>query len=106
MDKGLNRRLANAKEIRHRSGCTWKDAGDHGSDRGSAGESTVASTVYSICRAWNGTQKRLRAGARHLRRERWERYWPLSYIDDVNGVRVGGKKKWTRPWREPLGRPI
>jgi len=30
---------------------------------------------------------------RQLRCPRRECYWPLSYIDDVNGVRVGGEKE-------------
>jgi len=30
-------------------------------------------------------------------------YWPLSCIDDVNGVRVGGE--WMRHWKELLGKP-
>ena len=34
-----------------------------------------------------------RGGGRELRRERRVSYWPLSFIDDVNGVQVGGEKE-------------
>jgi len=34
-----------------------------------------------------------RPGGRELRWERRESYWPLSFIDDVNGMRVGGERE-------------
>jgi len=43
---------------------------------------------------WNAEQRlRQRPGRRKLRRERRESYWPLPFIDDVNGVRVGGERE-------------
>jgi len=26
-------------------------------------------------------------------------YWPLSFIDDINGVRVGGSGRWMGRWK-------
>jgi len=51
-------------------------------------------TVYMSSVVWEAEQRlRQRPGGRELRRERRESYWPLSYIDDVNGVRIGGEEE-------------
>jgi len=49
-------------------------------------------TVYISSVVWEA-ERRLaqRKGGRELRSRRRESYWPLSFIDDVNGVRVGGE---------------
>jgi len=52
-------------------------------------------TIYmtSIIRDAEG-RLRQRGDGRRLRAEhKRESYWPLSYIDDINGVRVGGEKE-------------
>jgi len=51
-------------------------------------------TVYMSSVVWDA-ERRLsqRPGDRVLRRERRQSYWPLSFIDDINGVRVGGEKE-------------
>jgi len=51
-------------------------------------------TIYMSSVVWEA-EKRLaqRGGGRELRAERRVSYWPLSFIDDVNGVRVGGEKE-------------
>ena len=50
-------------------------------------------TVYmtSVVKDAEGRQRQ-RAG-RKLRTEKRENYWPLSFIDDINGVRVGGERE-------------
>jgi len=51
-------------------------------------------TIYMSSIVWEAERRlRRRIGDRELRRERRESYWPLSFIDDVNGVRVGGEKE-------------
>lgn len=48
--------------------------------------------IYMSSMVWEA-ERRLaqRGGGRELRHERRTSYWPLFYIDDVNGVRVGGE---------------
>jgi len=49
--------------------------------------------MTSVVRDAEGRLKQ-RADGRKLRAEcKRESYWPLSFIDDVNGVRVGGEKE-------------
>jgi len=51
-------------------------------------------TVYMSSIVWEAEQRlRERTGGIELRRERRVSYWPLSFIDDVNGVRIGGEKE-------------
>jgi len=51
-------------------------------------------TVYMSSVVWDAERRlRQRQGGRELRRSRRESYWPLSFIDDVNGVRVGGERE-------------
>jgi len=51
-------------------------------------------TMYMSSVVWDAERMLLqRGGSRKLRRGRRESYWPLSFIDGVNGVRVGGKRE-------------
>jgi len=51
-------------------------------------------TIYMSSVVWDAEDRlRQRVGGRELRQERRVSYWPLSFIDDVNGVRVGGEKE-------------
>ena len=51
-------------------------------------------TIYMSSVVWTAEEKlRTRVGGRSLRGERRANYWPLSYIDDVNGVRIGGERE-------------
>jgi len=46
---------------------------------------------------WEAERRlRQRDGQRQLQTVKRESYWLLSFIDDVNGVRVGGKKEMAR----------
>jgi len=47
-------------------------------------------TAYMSSVVW-GAERRLTQGKRELRHKRRKSYWLLSYIDDVNGVRVGSE---------------
>jgi len=49
-------------------------------------------TIYMSSVVW-AAEKRLKEGTRKLRRERRDSYWLLSYIDDVDGARVGGERE-------------
>jgi len=51
-------------------------------------------TVYMSSVIWKAEETLAsRIGGRKLRGERRRSYWPLSFIDDVNGVRVGGERE-------------
>jgi len=51
-------------------------------------------TVYMSNVGWDAERRLAQRGdGRSLHRERGVSYWPLSYIDGVNGVRVGGKRE-------------
>jgi len=81
-------------------------------------------TIYMSKVVWEAEEiLRQRKDGRELRRGRRESYWPLSFIDDVNGVRIGGERemdealakageeagiKWDREkdWRGSKGRHL
>jgi len=42
---------------------------------------------------WDAEKRLTQWPGRELRRERRVSYWPLSFIDGVNGVRVGGEQE-------------
>ena len=50
-------------------------------------------TVYMSSVVWAAEEKMKRRRHMNLRREKRETYWPLSFIDDVNGVYVGSEKE-------------
>jgi len=50
-------------------------------------------TIYMSDVIWNAEMKLKKRRHMELRQERRTRYWPLSFIDDVNGVNVGGEKE-------------
>jgi len=59
--------------------------------------SPVLFTVYMSSVVWDAERRlQQRDGERELRSERKVSYWPLSFIDDVNGVKVGGEKELDR----------
>ena len=49
-------------------------------------------TIYMSSVVWAAERKLTQRGGRELRRERVKQYWPLSFIDDVNGVCIGSEK--------------
>ena len=48
---------------------------------------------------WDAERRPL-SGERELRNARRVSYWPLSFIDDINGVRVGGEKEMGKALEE------
>ena len=54
-------------------------------------------TVYMSSIVWE-VEKKLKQnpGGRNLRKEREVNYWPLSFIDDINGVRIGSERELDR----------
>jgi len=53
-------------------------------------------TIYMSSVVWAAEEKLTQRGDRELRNAKVKRYWPLPFIDDVNGVCVGSEKEVDR----------
>jgi len=50
-------------------------------------------TVYMSSVVWEAERRLADRAGRELRKDKVKRYWPLSFIDDINGVCIGSEKE-------------